>query len=90
MQTDTNKHNCTNCKYYVEHYVIISSAQLMPIGGHCINKSAHTRSFKTVDNCNAWECNESILSARQNTMKELLRNIETRLQQIQLILKIDR
>ncbi|MDE7087689.1 MAG: hypothetical protein K2O67_05810, partial [Clostridia bacterium] len=90
MQKNTNEHICKNCKYYVEHYVILSCVQLSAIGGHCRKEEIYDFDSKELFvppcNCHHWESNENLLIKRQNTIRGLLQCMEKRLKDIQLIL----
>ncbi|MCM1438627.1 MAG: hypothetical protein NC131_05380 [Roseburia sp.] len=88
-----NERNCKNCKHYLEHYVIVA-ARLQAIGGHCINPAlnkAHTKNrFALHENCTFWECNESVKTARQESIKEILKDMKLYLAHIEQILESDK
>lgn len=92
MEEIKSENNCKTCKYYVEHYVIIST-QLQAIGGHCINRELYNPHKKVPyalhENCGHWESNESVKAKRRKSIKEVLRSIETHLYYIKEILDKD-
>lgn len=92
MEKITEKKTCKNCKYYVEHYVVILT-RFHPIGGHCINKALYNPRKKNPwglhDNCGYWEDNDSVKAERRNKIKKVLRDIEEHLYYIKEILNKD-
>ena len=86
----TDNKNCKNCKNYVEHYIIITSVQLSPVGGHCMKKYRRKTPLEITDVCEHWESNEDISAKTQKTLTDYLRNVEKRLKDIQIILSLDR
>lgn len=84
---------CTSCKYYVEHYVIIST-KLHAIGGHCINDNLYDPRKNNPpalrENCGDWECNASLKVERREKIEKVLCGIETHLSHIKSILEIDK
>ncbi len=92
MEKVTEERVCKNCKYYVEHYVIILT-RFHPIGGHCINNALYNphkkNTWKLHDNCAYWEINDGVKAERHNSIKEALRAIEKHLYYIKEILSND-
>ncbi|MDE7379706.1 MAG: hypothetical protein K2N14_01515 [Clostridia bacterium] len=79
---------CKNCKYYVEHYIILPSMQLSPVGGHCKYSLHKKKPIEATDSCIHWECKENLTSIAQKPLTALLLDTENRLKQIQLILSL--
>ena len=93
MENTTDKKDCTNCKYYIEHYVFSITSEFRPIGGHCTNRTLNYPRKKNrgelQDNCEYWEINKEVKAKRRKTIKEVLRSMETHLLHIRRILDID-
>lgn len=87
MQSIIGEKNCKTCKYFMEHYVILSSMQLSPIGGHCKRSK---KSIEATDGCSRWEQKENVSAVRQKQLTDFMRDTENRLKQIQLILSSDK
>lgn len=81
---------CKTCKYFMEHYVILSSMQLSPIGGHCKRDKNRKKSIEATDSCARWEQKENLSAARQKQLTDFMRDMESRLKQILLILSSDK
>ena len=89
----TKERACTNCKFYVAHYVIIST-KLHAIDGHCINDKLYYPRKKNTraphEDCGYWESDEKVKSERRESIKRVLSNIEAHLSDIKSILEIDK
>lgn len=89
---ENEKQNCKNCKHYLEHY-IISGLQFSPIGGHCINRELNDKRKKDktalIENCDYWESNITKKAERKETIKTVIRQMNERLKQIELILETE-
>lgn len=86
---ETKEKNCKTCKYFMEHYVILSSMQLSPVGGHCKRYKRSKKSIEATDSCARWEQNENVSAVRQKQLTGFMRDMDNRLKQIQLILSVD-
>lgn len=93
QDNELKEKSCTNCKYYIEHYVCSMSTQFFPIGGHCVNTALnppHKRKrYELHDNCEHWEINDSVKEKRKKSIEEVLRSMEKHLSDIKSILEID-
>ena len=92
MKKIAEEKECKNCKYYVEHYVIIST-RFYPIGGHCINDklyNPHKKNPRALhENCDYWENNAGEKTERRKNIEEVLRSIDNHLYYIKNILEKD-
>ena len=90
-EKEIKENNCKTCKYYAEHYVIIST-RFFPIDGHCKNKSNYNprkrQHYAIPPNCTKWESNQEERAHKKKEIVEVLKDIETHISQIAEILRI--
>ncbi|MCM1306517.1 MAG: hypothetical protein NC037_03300 [Bacteroides sp.] len=80
---------CKSCKYYLEHYVFVGMG-FRPIGGHCINRALYKprkrTNYELIENCEHWEKDTEEKEKQNESIKNLLLNINERLFTIEQIL----
>lgn len=90
-EEEIKENNCKTCKYYAEHYVIIST-RFYPIGGHCKNKNnyhPHKKQPRAIPkNCTEWESNQEERAQKKKNIVEALKSIDEHVSQIAEILRI--
>lgn len=76
--------NCSNCRYYKEHYVK-EATWFLKIGGHCTNLQANSKKWRSERDF--WEAVEIRNEERRKAIVETLRDMEQHLAEIIVILK---
>lgn len=83
---------CKNCRHYVFHYVKVDNYLMQLSEGHCANVTLFPRiknRNKIVSNCPLWEPIETQKAERKKTIKQVLRDMEKSLRNIETILHSD-
>ena len=83
---------CKNCRNYAVHYVKVDNYLLQLSTGHCANVKLFPRikdRNKIVSNCQFWESIEIQKAERKKTIKQVLRDMEKSLRDIEAILQSD-
>lgn len=92
MKKNLTEKNCKNCKFYVEHYILLST-HYHPIGGHCINENIYPykkNSEAAYDNCAYWQSGEDKNDKVKKDVNKALQDIEVHLSHIASILNNDK
>lgn len=88
-----NNKTCKNCKNFRQHYVKRNTIFLAIEGGHCVHRKLNTVRKKTRfaprENCEFWESGEELKPKRREDIKNVLREMNEHLRQIEIILKDD-
>ena len=84
--------SCANCSFYSQHFSKWETCYRPVNCGHCLNLNVDKKSKKTVPFyvCEYWEDIEIKKEARKQTIKETLRAMSERLNEIALILEDDK
>lgn len=93
MKEKTINQGCTNCIYFVQHYVIIGSSFHTACCGHCTNKELtpkDRRSFPFTNGCELWAINKEKKAERTEIIENIIKEMEKHLNEIKQILKFDR
>lgn len=84
---------CKNCKFFKKHFVKSNTQFKAIFEGHCINDKISWKVRKNnmpCDNvCEKWESDKEVKEEREETIKEVLKNMRTTLIHIENILKDD-
>lgn len=84
---------CSNCKFYIAHYIKRFS-QLIEINGHCVNeeweKINRRNNHRLHDNCPFWEHEISKIEERRESIEDTVRFMKSRLDEMLFILTDDK
>lgn len=91
---DNNKNCCDNCRYFLKHYVNYNGDyKVLPTCGHCVNnnftKSQRDKIVARERKCEFWEPHEIQTEQHRKSIKEVLRSMADRIEQIADILQKD-
>lgn len=83
---------CENCRFFIAEYVKHDTC-LVQIGGHCgnweLNIIRRRNQFKLEENCGFWQIKEDKKVKRKENIFTVLKNMESHLSDIAIILKDD-
>ncbi len=85
--------NCKNCKFYIKHFANYNGYYYDLLSGHCINnkldlKESNKRIAKSAP-CELWQPMEIQIAERRENIKDTLRIMAQKLDEIAQILKDD-
>jgi len=83
-----DKKSCENCRYFSQHYSIQGTGYRTVGCGHCLN-SEIIKKKKPYELCEFWENIAIKKEERKESIKETLRYMSERLNEITIILKQD-
>ncbi len=87
MQKEINlEKTCTNCRYYSQHYSKQNTRYDIVCCGHCINKN--NKKMKPIP-CEYWEDVAIKKEERKESIKDTIRFMSERLNDIAMILQDD-
>lgn len=82
---------CGNCKHFVQHYVINSADNLIPIHyGTCAGKriTSHSRHYPLESACDRWETNEREQEKQSQSTEKRLKEIIKQLNELVQVMKL--
>ncbi len=86
-------HTCKNCRYYVKHFANYNGTYYSIAYGHCINPGLNLKEsdkrIKKMLPCEFWQTIEIQKAEQKENIKESLRDMARRLDEIVQILKDD-
>lgn len=82
---------CKNCKFFVQHYVILSNATISKINcGHCVKKRADAKLIPLSEKaCALWESNEENEKRLEKAIDYYIKEFAKQLYHIAQIKKAD-
>lgn len=81
---------CNNCRYFLQHYIKDNTVYRVIFCGHCINRNLNPQNKKKRPfnvACEFWETIEIKKAERENAIKDILRSMAQRIEEITDILK---
>ena len=90
MNSEQLKQSCKNCKYFIQHYVIINNAFYTANCGHCTARKItpkDRRSFPFISACELWETDEAEKEKQNESIKRAIFKMQKNLSEILQILK---
>ncbi len=91
MFVTIDKKCCTNCKHFVQHYVLENLIRFKPLScGHCVKDSKNKLQKGFPENyiCDSWEPTERKVEDRIKSIKEIVKHMDVRLEQIEKYLEM--
>ena len=87
-----NGHGCTNCAYYMPHYILTEEGRFIKIAeGHCINRNyTLAQSAKIIKRnlpCGFWDERQKLIEERVEHIVVRLRAMANSIEEISAVLK---